>query len=199
VTAVTDELDERAATHLRCCTRFTEAVTAVDDRWGEPTPCAEWNTRDVLEHVIGFHDALLLRPLEVKPHRPEDDPEERWAVTVDALEVLYERPDLFASPIEVPPRDDTPPTTIEAARLVPVLSQDVLVHAWDLARAVSADDRLDPELCAEFLARLPTDVDALAATGFFAPPVAVPDGADPQTRLLARLGRDPHWSPSDTP
>jgi uncharacterized protein (TIGR03086 family) len=197
VTVVPDPLDERAATHLRCCARLSEAVTAVDDRWGEPTPCGEWDTRDVLEHVIGFHDALLLRPLEAKPHRPEDDPEERWAVTVDALEVLYERPGLFEMPIEVPAREDTPPTTIEAARLVPVLSQDVFVHAWDLARAVNADDRLDPELCAEFLARLPTDVDALAATGMFSPPVAVPEGSDPQTRLLARLGRDPHWSPSD--
>jgi uncharacterized protein (TIGR03086 family) len=196
VTRVPESLDERAAVHLRCCARFSEAVTAVDDRWGEPTPCAGWSTRDVLEHVIGFHDVLLLRPLDAKPHRPEDDPEERWAVTVDALDALYERPHLFAAPIEVPPRGDTPPTTIEAARLVPVLSQDVLVHAWDLARAVGADDRLDPELCTEFLARLPTDVDALAATGMFAPPVAVPDGADPQTRLLARLGRDPHWSAS---
>jgi uncharacterized protein (TIGR03086 family) len=197
VTRVANVRDERAATHLRCCARFSEAVTAVDDRWGEPTPCAGWDTRDVLEHVIGFHDALLLRPLELQPTRPEDDPEERWAVTVDALEVLYEQPGLFAMPIEVPAREDTPPTTIEAARLVPVLSQDVLVHAWDLARAVDGDDRLDPELCAQFLARLPTDVEALAATGMFAPPVAVPDGADPQMRLLARLGRDPHWSPDD--
>jgi uncharacterized protein (TIGR03086 family) len=197
VTRVADARDERAATHLRCCARFSEAVTAVDDRWGEPTPSAGWDTRDVLEHVIGFHDALLLRPLELQPRRPEDDPEERWAVTVDALEVLYEQPGLFAMPIEVPAREDSPPTTIEAARLVPVLSQDVFVHAWDLARAVDGDDRLDPELCAEFLARLPTDVDALAATGMFAPPVAVPDGADPQTRLLARLGRDRHWSPDD--
>jgi uncharacterized protein (TIGR03086 family) len=192
-----DELDPRADSHLRACARFSDAVTAVDDRWNRPTPCGDWDTRAVLEHVIGFHDVLMLRPLGAKPHRPEDDPEERWAVTVDALEALFERPDLFAMPIEVPARGETPPTTIDASRLVPVLTQDVLVHAWDLARAVNADDRLDPELCAELLARLPTDVDALAATGRFAPPVAVPDGADAQTRLLARLGRDPHWSPSD--
>jgi uncharacterized protein (TIGR03086 family) len=191
---VADQLDERAATHLRACARFSEAVTAVDDRWSLPTPCDEWDTRAVLEHVIGFHDVLLLRPLGAKPHRPEDDPEERWAVTVDALEVLFERPGLFDMPIEVPPRGDTPGTTIDARRLVPILTQDALVHSWDLARAVGADDRLDPDLCEQLLAQLPTDVDALAATGMFAPPVPVPDGADAQTRLLARLGRDPHWS-----
>jgi hypothetical protein len=32
----------------------------------------------------------------------------------------------------------------------------------------------------------------------FKRPVAVPDRADPQTRLLARLGRDPSWTPSAT-
>jgi uncharacterized protein (TIGR03086 family) len=197
VTKVPVARDERADLHLEVLRRFSDAVDAVDDRWGVATPCEDWDTRDVLEHVIGFHDVLLLDPLEVKPHRPEDDPEERWAVTVDALEILFERPDLFAGPIEVPERDDAPPTTVDAARLIPMLSQDVFVHAWDLARAVRADDQLDPELCAHFLARLPADVDALAGSGMFAPPVPVADGSDVQIQLLARLGRDPYWSPPD--
>ena len=33
------------------------------ERWSAPTPCTEWTARDVVEHVIGFHDFLLLRPL----------------------------------------------------------------------------------------------------------------------------------------
>jgi uncharacterized protein (TIGR03086 family) len=197
VTGLPNARDERAELHLRVLRRFSDAVDAVDDRWAVPTPCEDWDTRDVLEHVIGFHDVLLLEPLGVKPHRPEDDPEERWAVAVAALEIMLERPDLFDGPIEVPERDDSPPTTVDAARLVPMLSQDVFVHAWDLARAVRADDQLDPELCARFLARLPADPDAFAGSGMFAPPVAVADGSDVQVQLLARLGRDPYWSPPD--
>ena len=164
--------------HLAACARFGEAVRAAGGRWDRPSPCREWDARGVLEHVIGFHDVLLLRPLEAKPQRPRDDPERRWAVTEDALgDVLRRRADELD------------------LKLVAALTQDVVIHAWDLARAVGADDRLDPELCDHLLARVPDDLRALAGPGMFAPPVDVPDAADPQARLLARLGRDPAWRP----
>ncbi len=76
---------------------------------------------------------------------------------------------------------------------MPRLTQDVLVHTWDLARAVEADDRLDPNWCAIFVDDLPADPNALSASGMFAAPVAVNEQADVQARLLARLGRDPSW------
>ena len=76
---------------------------------------------------------------------------------------------------------------------MPRLTQDVLVHTWDLARAVGADDRLDPEWCAIFFDDLPADPNVLSASGMFAAPVAVDDQADVQSKLLSRLGRDPLW------
>jgi len=98
---------------------------------------------------------------------------------------VFARPGLFEGAV----------ANVDAAGLVPMLSQDVLVHTWDLARAVGADDRLDHDLCARFLARLPADPDALVKSGMFAAPVSMSEDADPQRRLLARLGRDPFWSP----
>jgi hypothetical protein len=76
------------------------------------------------------------------------------------------------------------------------LTRDVLVHTWDMARAVGADDRLDPALCEHFYEALPNDPDALTATGMFDAPVAVGDQIDVQSKLLARLGRNPSWQPS---
>jgi hypothetical protein len=35
---------------------------------------------------------------------------------------------------------------------MPNLTRDVLVHTWDLARAVGADDRLDADWCELFYA-----------------------------------------------
>jgi hypothetical protein len=35
----------------------------------------------------------------------------------------------------------------------------------------------------------------MKASGLFAPPVPVPENADPQTRLIALFGRDPGWRP----
>ncbi|EUA42201.1 mycothiol maleylpyruvate isomerase N-terminal domain protein [Mycobacterium xenopi 4042] len=66
-------MTERDATaaelHLAVCRRFGDAVRAADGKWQRPSPCEGWNARDVVEHVIGFHDALLLRPLGLKPER----------------------------------------------------------------------------------------------------------------------------------
>jgi uncharacterized protein (TIGR03086 family) len=175
--------------HLQACARFTEAVRAADGKWTQPSPCSDWDARAVLEHVIGFHDVLLLRPMGAKPHRQKDDPVQRWAVTEEALRSLLERPGLFDGPVDVPAVGNNPPNQIEARPLVTMLTQDVLVHTWDLARAVGADDRLDEELCRFYLDRLPADPNALVATGMYAPGVDVPDDADAQTKLLARLGR----------
>jgi Mycothiol maleylpyruvate isomerase N-terminal domain len=44
--------------HLAACRRFGEAVRSAEGRWDCPSPCDTWDARGVLEHVIGFHDAL---------------------------------------------------------------------------------------------------------------------------------------------
>lgn len=126
----------------------------------------------MLEHVIGFHDVLVLRPLGLKPDRPRSDPQRRWELTYDALTKALEE---------------------ETSDLVPKLTRDVLVHTWDLARAVGADDRLDPEWCRLFYAGLPPDPRESIGSGMFKAPVAVSGETDVQARLLARLGRDPGW------
>ena len=184
-----------AERHLHICRRFGDEVGRVGDRWHSPSPCSEWDARGVLEHVIGFHDVLLLRPLGAKPLRPKDDPVGRWTATVQSLEELFKRPGLFDGIVDVPPIGNTPHAQIDAAQLVPLLSRDVLVHTWDLARSTGHEITLDPELCRSFLEGLPSDEGALVASGLYDRPKPVPAGSDAQTMLLARLGRDPDWSP----
>ena len=80
--------------------------------------------------------------------------------------------------------------------LLRALSSDVLVHTWDLGRATEGPDQLDPELCE----RAVRDADraaptAAGASALYAARVPVPEGSDPQTRLLGLLGRDPSWQP----
>jgi uncharacterized protein (TIGR03086 family) len=190
---VSVEVGER---HLLACRRFGDAVVAADGKWDRPSPCDAWDARGVLEHVIGFHDVLLLRPLGLKPDRPRDDPRRRWELTFERLGEALRRSDLFERAVEVPAVGNNSATQL-ASKLVPRLTQDVLVHTWDLARAVDADDRLDPQWCAMFFDLLPSDADAWSTPGLFAPPVLIDDHADVQSRLLGRLGRDPSWRPSD--
>ncbi|SPM31503.1 maleylpyruvate isomerase family mycothiol-dependent enzyme [Mycobacterium terramassiliense] len=172
--------DDAAELHLAVCRRFGEAVRSAEGNWDRRSPCEEWDARGVLEHVIGFHDVLLLRPLGLKPDRPTDDAQERWQLTYDALAEALESGGA---------------RRLDEYRLMPNLTRDVLVHTWDQARAVGADDRLDPEWCELCYAGLPPDPRTLSSTGMFHGPVPVPGESDPQARLLARLGRDPFWRP----
>lgn len=182
--------------HLAVCRRFGDTVRSADGKWDHPSPCQGWDARAVLEHVIGFHDVLLLRPMALKPDRPRQDPQRRWDVTVDRLSELFSSEDLCERVIEVPAVADNPATRLDFGTLVPQLTQDVLVHTWDLARAVGADDRLDSGWCALCFNRLPAE--DLSASGMFAAPVAVEDDADIQSKLLARLGRNPSWQQPGT-
>jgi uncharacterized protein (TIGR03086 family) len=180
--------------YLRACSGFTRSVSAGDGHWHRPSPCTGWDARDVVEHVIGFHDVLILRPLGAKPERPPDDPVRRWSVTDEALRDVLTRRELSDGVIDVPAIGSLPASQLDLGRLLPVLTQDVLVHTWDLAKAVGADDRLDAELCARYARRLPEDPAALARSGLFEPAVPAPPAADAQARLLAGLGRDPGWA-----
>lgn len=173
-------MDDVADLHLAVCRRFGKAVAAANGKWDRPSPCDAWDARGVLEHVIGFHDVLLLRPLGLKPDRPRDDPRARWQLTYDSLAEAL---------------GTGGATQLDAYRLMPNLTRDVLVHTWDLARATGADDGLDPAWCELFCAALPEDPQALVASGMFSTPVRVNDHIDVQARLLARLGRNPQWRP----
>jgi uncharacterized protein (TIGR03086 family) len=184
--------------HLAVCQRFGESVRAANGKWDRRSPCEAWDARGVLEHVIGFHDVLLLRPLGLKPDRPRDDPQIRWELTYGQLEKAFEPGRrLFERVVDIPELQGNPATRLDARAMMPNLTRDVLVHTWDLARAVGADDRLDPRWCELFFVALPSDPGGLSVSGMFDAPVAVGDQTDVQSKLLARLGRNPRWQLQD--
>ena len=185
--------------HLAVCRRFGESVRAANGKWDRRSPCDAWDARGVLEHVIGFHDVLLLRPLGLKPDRPHDDPQRRWELTYGQLEKAFESGRrLFERIVDIPELPGNPATRLDARAMMPNLTRDVLVHTWDLARAVGADDRLDPRWCELFYAALPSDAGVPSVSGMFDAPVAVGQQIDVQSKLLARLGRNPRWQlPND--
>jgi uncharacterized protein (TIGR03086 family) len=118
----------------------------------------------------------------------------RWDLTFERLEQAFDPArHLFERVIDIPAVGDSAASQLDALSLVPNLTRDVLVHTWDLARAVGADDRLDPGWCESFYGQLQANPEALRGAGMFKPAVAVGDDADAQSRLIARLGRDPSW------
>jgi uncharacterized protein (TIGR03086 family) len=157
---------------------------------GPASPCTEWDARGVVEHVIGFHDVMLLNPFDAKPERPRDDPAARWALTAEAIFDTLPRPGVLDGEVEVPGMGRRP-----LDRLLVSLTTDVLVHTWDLGRAVGEDPVLDPELCRAAYETAVRHEEAIRSSGMFGPAVSVPDDADVRTRMLAFFGRDPAWQP----
>jgi uncharacterized protein (TIGR03086 family) len=190
-----DDSGDTTDRHRQVCRTFGDEVSAVGDQWRAQSPCSEWDARAVLEHVIGFHDVLLLRPLKAKPLRPKGDPVGRWEATFAALDQVLSRADLFDGIVDVPALGGNPPSQIDVARILPLLSLDVFVHTWDLGRAAGHEVTLDPDLCRRFLQGLPSDGTALSKTGMYNIPRSIPARSGAQAELLARLGRDPGWSP----
>ena len=162
-------------------------VHQADGAWDNQSPCTEWDARGVLEHVIGFHDVLLLRPTGTKPQRPKDDPVARWDVTASAIREAIDR-----APTQPTSADD--PSQPDLARLLPMLTTEMLLHSWDLARAVGVDPRLDSGLCEVSYEMALSNDRQLRSSGLFGPAVPVANDADSATRLLAFLGRDPQWT-----
>ena len=77
--------------------------------------------------------------------------------------------------------------------LVGILTVDVLVHAWDLSRAVGLELSLDPRLCQAGYDRSLANRTLLEEAGAIEAGVSVPDDAPIQDRLLGLYGRDPDW------
>jgi len=143
----------------------------------------------VLEHVIGFHEVLLLRPLGIKANRPKVNIPARWVATQLAIFTALDAN--WGHPVDLPDG-----STLDVGSLLPMLTTDVLVHTWDLARAIGVDVVLDAELCETAFSGARKNDAGLRSSGMFAAPVDVPAYADHQSRLIAFLGRDPHWQGS---
>ena len=158
-------------------------------RWDDPAPCEDWVARDVVRHVVEWMPALYLGAVGLAvPEGPsvDDDPAGAWRAADAAITALLDDPVLAASPTSTRAGNMTLEALVAMTGLM-----DLLVHAWDLARATGQDEDVDAEEASAFLAGIEPWDAALRSSGHYGPRVPVPDDADDQTKLLAFTGRQP--------
>jgi uncharacterized protein (TIGR03086 family) len=183
---------------VRASASFGEEVREVDDdQWFAPTPCADWDIRMVVAHVV-VGDAQI--PLLVNGDRVErveefdpsvlgNNPLSAWRGT--ALAAIR----ALSSPGTLAERYHHPLGFITGRRIIGFRITDSLVHAWDIVRGLGGDLLLDPEIaeyCLDFWLPLAA---GLPSSGHFGAASTPPDGAGPGVRLLSLLGRDLAWGP----
>ena len=183
-------MSEIAARYRRRADAFEAKVAAVTpDHWSDRSPCDEWTARDVVGHIIDMHGVMLAplgRSLSAAPSL-DDDPLGAFRAARADIEPLLADPALAATECATPMGRMALEQHIDG-----VVSEDMVLHGWDLARATGQDDTIDPAEIDRLwpgVQDIPAEMRIPGAFGpgivVFGPEVEVPDDAP-----LQHLG---HW------
>lgn len=175
--------------YARLAAELTHRVDAVPaERWDDPSPCPGWSARDVVRHLLDSHRTMpeqagvqLTWEASV-----DDDPIHAWGQARDAMQALLDDPERAGREYDGYFGRTTVQETVDR-----FLGFDLLVHAWDLARATGLDETLPEDEVRRTYAEAVEWGDSLRMEGVCGPPVTVDADAPEQDRLLAFLGRRP--------
>ena len=163
-----------------------KVLSVPSDAWDQLSPCPQWSARDVVQHIADS-SGMFLGWVDLSiPEGPSaaDDPAQLWRNTRSAVETALEDEDAATTVLE-----RTMATQTFADFVDQYLAFDLVVHAWDLARAAGVDDELSPQVLPDALKRARETAELGRTMGAFGPEVIVDESADDQTKLLALVGR----------
>ena len=175
---------------------FTQAVFAFDavvqrmpsDKWDAPTPCEEWNAKELVEHQCAVLNGVatiaqtgqMARPT---PSPESDDPVATWTVCRENVLSSLDRHGVLSQ---------VGPFWFGAADvdgLVAAVQWDPMTHAWDLAQAGGIDHGLDEGLVQSTMSIVEPQIGMLSETGRTQPSIGAADDSSPLNRYLALVGR----------
>jgi len=166
-------------------------VEVASDDWARPTPCDEWSVRDLVNHVVGGNVRYVMilagEPADaVVRTRDHDwlgsDPLGSFDDAFARVTESFAEPGILAATVRHPRSG-----AVTGAQLRLLRVNELTVHAWDLARAIDSDDRLDARVVSWLLEGL----EPLRSTLGLHEPDPADDlpAAGPQGRLLRLFGR----------
>jgi uncharacterized protein (TIGR03086 family) len=188
-------IDQRPA-HRHAIEQASSYVARIGaDDLGRPTPCADWNLQQLLDHMVGQHlgFAAVVRdgvagPEAYAPHRftPAS-----WQTSVDALLAAFAGADLDAMVVEV---ELHPVRPLPVSSLVAAQWLDTVVHTWDIAAALGESFTPTADVAAamaQMATAIPDDERRDRPGAAFGHGVVGDDS--PWGTALAALGRDVGW------
>jgi uncharacterized protein (TIGR03086 family) len=121
------------------------------DQLGDPSPCPEWTVRDLINHLATGN--LLFTAIvsgSPKPDRSEDHLGDDYLAafrdSVTGLSEAFVKHDVLSGTYATPVGEGP------GALLVQMRVSELVIHAWDIARASGQSTDLDPDLAAACLA-----------------------------------------------
>ncbi|WP_395151930.1 TIGR03086 family metal-binding protein [Ilumatobacter sp.] len=183
---------------LVTASRQFRAVAAMvrDDQWDLPTPCPDWNVTEVLGHVIA--GSQMSAAIAAGAGRAEAiDLLSTQFISGDPLAALDVALALQEAALVDSAVDDRvcqhPAGDMPGAQLRSFRMSDLLVHQWDLARAIGVNDTLNSDVVQIVWDDISPMAPVIAQLGVFGngPSGTVPDHAPLHERLLDLMGRRP--------
>lgn len=176
------------------------AASVGDDQLGNPTPCEGRTVGQLVQHLVGLTQAFRAAADKDFGRLTDTNPDNAgWASAepgwrealgehVPRLVAAWREPAAWegmtrAGGVDLPG---------QVCGLVAL--DEIVLHAWDLARATGQAydcDDATAQACMAFVAGF----DEAGTPGLFGPSRTVAPDASVFDHLLARSGRDPHWSP----
>ncbi len=189
-----DEIEtlKRASEEYRSRLREVQAAW----QWASPTPCDEWTVRDVADHILGGNRFTVLilsgLPSDAAMDRVihgdyAGDPGRAFEQSsADQLSA-------FGQPGVLERMYEHPMGLLSGRQIARLRMSDLVVHAWDLARALGLPEGLDPLLVTESIAVVQTVGETFTAAGLFGsgPSGILAEDTSDQWRLLDMVGRRP--------
>jgi uncharacterized protein (TIGR03086 family) len=163
-------------------------------QWTNPTPCAEWDVRALLDHLVyetlWVPDLVGGATLEQVGDRYEgdllgDDPAAAWTAAKEAA-----IDGVRAAEPDVPVHTSAGEVTAES--YLTEMLFDATIHGWDLAQGIGVAHSIPDDVAAALVTWFTPQVERWLAAGAIAQPATVPDDADAATRLIALSGRNPY-------
>jgi uncharacterized protein (TIGR03086 family) len=165
------------------------------DELGNRTPCADYDVRALLGHVVGVLHKIARVGAGVDtrdvPDVIDGIDDDGWVGAFTRARGEAER--VWAYDEKLDRLVTLPWATLPGRVALDAYTHEFTVHSWDLAHATDRLAELDPDLAAQALEAFPNFAPPEARSGQskFGPVVPVPDDADVYTRLASYLGRRP--------
>jgi uncharacterized protein (TIGR03086 family) len=167
------------------------------DQLDDPTPCASWKVRDLINHIVGGTTFFAVAA-ETGAAPGRGGP--RTDFTAGDFNAAFEqgakravaafRADGAMDKIMTVPIGQVP-----GSIFVNIAATDAFAHGWDLAQATGQSTQLDPVLAAQLLEgakmALPDALRGADGEAPFGPRVEVSESAPPADQLAGFLGRTP--------
>jgi uncharacterized protein (TIGR03086 family) len=163
------------------------------EQWTAPTPCTEWNVREVVNHLVGMNLVFVAMfdgtpPPERKADALGDDPVGAYQRSAAALEAAAARPGVLAH------SSSGPLGSASGADRLRWRIADLLTHGWDLTQATGEPIELPDDLVEHALTFVRDQLPNQQRAGRFADPQPIADTAPAIEQLAAFTGRRVQWS-----